>query len=352
MADEAALSNSSRVPEPGELCKWRWQGKHTVAYEKYGCGPIPLLLVHGMGACHEHWNKLIPELSPQYTVYAMDLLGFGDSDKPQPSALVGPRGHFYNYDTWSQQIHDFVNEVVRAPAVVVGNSAGALASLQAAVNAPHLLRGLLLLDCTMRNMHERNQPPLMQPLIGALQWLLHDTPAGQWLVDWVLKTPGMLTSILESAYGDRSCLSPQLLASFTEHLTERGSREVLLDVFTNSSGPLPQDLLPLNTVPTIVVWGSADPWEPLAAAERTFKGYAADFVVLPGVGHFPQDEVPNLIGAMLDAFVEECALEAAADEAAAAAAGPGGCRGGEGEQKVEGFTLRGLMAAAEMDSKV
>lgn len=59
--------------------------------------------------------------------------------------------------------------------------------------------------------------------------------------------------------------------------------------------------------------------------------------------------MPNLIGAMLDAFVEECALEAAADEAAAAA-GPGGCR--VGEQKVEGFTLRGLMAAAEMDSKV
>jgi hypothetical protein len=73
---------------------------------------------------------------------------------------------------------------------------------------------------------------------------------------------------------------------------------------------------------------------------------------LAGVGHFPQDEVPNLIGAMLDAFVEECAVEAAADEAAAAAGEPGSCRVGDGEQRVEGFTLRGLMAAAEMDSKV
>jgi hypothetical protein len=50
--------------------------------------------------------------------------GFGDSDKPLPSALVGPRGHFYNYDTWSQQIRDFVNEVSCASA--------------AAVTAPHL----------------------------------------------------------------------------------------------------------------------------------------------------------------------------------------------------------------------
>lgn len=39
------------------------------------------------------------------------VAGFGDSDKPQPAALAGPQGHLYNYDTWSTQIHDFINEV-------------------------------------------------------------------------------------------------------------------------------------------------------------------------------------------------------------------------------------------------
>lgn len=64
-----------------------------------------------------------------------------------------------------------------------------------------------------------------------------------------------------------------------------------------------------------------------------------------GVGHFPQDEVPALVAAMLDAFVEECAIDA--EESAVAGAGK--CRG-----SVDGseFTLRGLMAAAEMDPKV
>lgn len=65
-------------------------------------------------------------------------------------------------------------------------------------------------------------------------------------------------------------------------------------------------------------------------------------MLLAGVGHFPQDEVPALVAAMLDAFVEECAVES---DAAAVA---GGCRAGaDGE-----FTLQGLMAAAEMDPKV
>lgn len=75
------------------------------------------------------------------------------------------------------------------------------------------------------------------------------------------------------------------------------------------------------------------------------------------MGHFPQDEVPALVAAMLDSFVEECAVEfgnsssimAEGGEAAAAA---GGCRPDPEGQTVEGFTLRGLMAAAEMDPKL
>eukprot|EP00878_Enallax_costatus_P020298 GHUV01021450.1.p1 GENE.GHUV01021450.1~~GHUV01021450.1.p1 ORF type:complete len:153 (+),score=28.25 GHUV01021450.1:390-848(+) len=134
----------------------------------------------------------------------------------------------------------------------------------------------------MRHMHERNQPPWLHPFVTLFQWMLHETPVGRLVVDYVLKTPGKLKEILQSAYGDPKCLSPQLVSSFREHLSAAGSREVLLDVITNSTGPLAQDFLPFNTVPTIVVWGSADPWEPVQLAEQIFSGYAAEFVVLPG----------------------------------------------------------------------
>eukprot|EP00775_Hariotina_reticulata_P007448 gene7448-7658_t len=225
-----------------------------------------------MGACHDHWKKFIAELGTQYTAYAFDLLGFGDSDKPAHP----PHKHLYDYDTWSQQTQDFINQVVQAPAVLVGNSAGALTALQVAVAAPNLCRGLLLLNCTMRRNHERNQHPLLHPLITGWQWLLQETPVGAALVSWVLDQPGRLESILKSAYGDASCLSPELLASFRQHLSSSSSCAVLLDVFSNSTGPLPQDLLPFVTVPMLVVWGAADPWEPVAKAEELFSGWAAD----------------------------------------------------------------------------
>jgi pimeloyl-ACP methyl ester carboxylesterase len=70
-----------------------------------------------------------------------------------------------------------VHQVVQAPAVLVGNSAGALTALQVAVAAPRLCRGLLLLNCTMRRNHQRNQNPLLHPFITAWQWLLQVSSA-------------------------------------------------------------------------------------------------------------------------------------------------------------------------------
>lgn len=68
-----------------------------------------------------------------------------------------------------------------------------------------------------------------------------------------------------------------------------------------------------------------------------------------GVGHFPQDEVPSLVSAMLDQFVDECAIDL--DDYDGANSKPGQCVVA-GDTVVEGFSLRGLMAAAELDAKV
>jgi pimeloyl-ACP methyl ester carboxylesterase len=110
-------------------------------------GP-PVLLIHGYGASAYHWRYQIPALAQNYRVFALDLLGFGWSEK----ALV----EYSSGGLWGQQIVDFIRDVVHAgdsatttsssssagsePVVLVGNSLGGYACLNAAAKSPELIR--------------------------------------------------------------------------------------------------------------------------------------------------------------------------------------------------------------------
>jgi hypothetical protein len=137
--DTVAIGPSSTgLPLAADLKKhkWMWKGYET-AYVTAGCGE-PILLVHGFGASAGHYRRLIPALAEKYKVYALDLLGFGASEKPIMD---------YTMELWDQQIRDFLSEFAECPAVLVGNSVGSLATLMVGADAPELVRGVVLLNC-------------------------------------------------------------------------------------------------------------------------------------------------------------------------------------------------------------
>ncbi|KAJ8567538.1 hypothetical protein K7X08_019746 [Anisodus acutangulus] len=79
----------------------------------------------------------IPELAKRYKVYAVDLLGFGWSEKAR-----------IDYDAliWRDQIVDFLKEIVKQPAVLVENSVGGFTTLLAAAALPDQVKGVSLLN--------------------------------------------------------------------------------------------------------------------------------------------------------------------------------------------------------------
>ncbi len=117
---------------------FQWEGLR-VAYvetpsQKVNEASSTIVLIHGFGACKEHWRHTLPALSQHHNVIAIDLIGFGESDQP-PSKLrdeVGGGGWCYGIDGWAAQVIGLLDHTVKGPIQLVGNSIGGVVALAAA----------------------------------------------------------------------------------------------------------------------------------------------------------------------------------------------------------------------------
>ncbi|MDP5016520.1 MAG: alpha/beta fold hydrolase, partial [Dolichospermum sp.] len=133
---------------------WQWLG-FSICYQTQGTTGPAVILIHGFGASWLHWRKNIPALAVNCRVYAIDLIGFGGSDKPKPGEQIT-----YTLETWGQQVADFCREVVGEPAFLVGNSIGCIVAMQAAATNPDVALGTALLNCSLRLLHDRKRVTL------------------------------------------------------------------------------------------------------------------------------------------------------------------------------------------------
>lgn len=100
---------------------WRWNG-FLIRYVEEGResegalrGTPPLLFVHGVGASSFHFGKSISLLKDRFHVFAIDLIGFGRSEKPPMQ---------YTNSVWEALVWDFVRDIIGQPVYVAGNSIG------------------------------------------------------------------------------------------------------------------------------------------------------------------------------------------------------------------------------------
>ena len=127
----------------GEARTFSWQYGN-IFYKLAGMenpGP-PLVFVHGIGAGASSfmWRRNFDALARNFRVYALDLLGFGFSDKPA--------GAPYSADLYTELVADFIREVAIAPAHLIASSLGAAYSIRVADEQPELASSLILVAPT------------------------------------------------------------------------------------------------------------------------------------------------------------------------------------------------------------
>ena len=281
---------------------WYWRG-HPIAYQTSGDRGPAVVLVHGFGASWGHWRKNLPILGQTCRCYALDLIGFGASAKPLPKSEID-----YTFETWAALVADFCREIVQSPAFLVGNSIGCVVVMQCAVDFPEQVLGIAALNCSLRLLHDRKRATLpWYRRVGAevLQSLLQSPAVGQFFFRQVAQDK-TVRQALHQAYVRPEAVTEELVEMLLRPARDPGAAEVFL-AFTNySQGPLPEDLLPRLTCPTLILWGAEDPWEPLALGQALADYPAVEqFIPLPGLGHCPQDEGPEIVNPILQAWIAE-----------------------------------------------
>eukprot|EP00884_Botryococcus_braunii_P007381 jgi/Botrbrau1/16644/Bobra.0068s0061.1 len=279
---------------------WKWNG-HSIRYQRSGESGPPLVLVHGFGGNADHWRKNLPALAAHCRVFAIDLLGYGYSDKPCPR--VAPPNSIYTFETWAEQLLSFVDAFVGEPVFLICNSVGGIAGLEAAVRDHNRVRGVQLLNISLRMLHEKKQSPLMRPLVRGLQQTLRDTPLGEWFFSSVAQ-PQTVRSILQQCYGDPETVTDDLVEVILKPGLQPGAARVFLDFISYSGGPLPEELLQSVSCPVSILWGEADPWEKLEWGRALQGPTVEEFIPLPGLGHCPHDEAPHRVNPLILKFVE------------------------------------------------
>ncbi len=249
-----------------------------------------MILLHGFGASIGHWSKNIDVFAAAgYRVYAVDLLGFGASEKPPIR---------YEMELWQSLIYDFWQDLIQQPAVIIGNSIGGLLTLMLLANHPQIAtHGILLNPAGGLNHRPDELNPLLGNVLGTFSKLARSSWLGPWLFDRV-RQKARIRSSLKQIYANRAAITDELVEMLYRPSCDIGAQKVFAAILSAPPGPKPSELLPQIQVALLVLWGEDDPWTPIQASQLYIAHQAEQPIqvtVLPRTGHCPHDERPELV---------------------------------------------------------
>ena len=253
---------------------------------------IAILLIHGFGASTDHWRHNIPVLSSKFEVYAIDLLGFGKSPKPNDVDYSG--------SLWKDQVKTFVEEKIQKPTIIVGNSLGGYAALAAGAELEDLSAGVVLLNAAGYFSQEKLvKKNMLQTSIETVAGIFLKNIVLQRLIFENMRKPSTIKKTLNQVYINKKNVDDFLVESIRNPSLDLGAFNVFRSVF-NPSGPQGEPLDKLFeklTSPLLLIWGSKDPWMNTPKKRGLYQKFtpANTKEVILEAGHCPHDEVPELV---------------------------------------------------------
>lgn len=260
---------------------------HRISLLEAGTGP-PVVAIHGLGATKASFLPTVAALAPRFRVIAIDLPGFGDSDKP-----VGAR---YDARYFATAVVQLLDGLDLDRAQVIGNSLGGRVALELGLRAPDRVDRLALLAPSMAWRRKRPWAPalrLVRPELGVLPHA--PRPVVERVLDRFM--PEARTGWAAAGVDEflRSFLTPRGRAAFYA-----AARQIYLEEPEGEDGFWPR--LKRLSVPALFVWGRRDTLVPLAFARHVSEAVPAAEHLELDCGHVPQMERPRETHAAIERF--------------------------------------------------
>ena len=262
------------------------------------------MFVHGLGGSHLNWCLIGPRLAAGRRAVALDLHGFGLTPGTRATSTVQQN---------TRLLDRFVREVTGTPVILAGNSMGGLISILQASASPDTVRGLVLIDPALP------MPPRVPDRQVGSQFLMYALPGvGEFYLRSVLsRRPPQLAvqRVIDLCFADPSRIDPAMFAASIALAAERQSQRQSQgsrardEAFLAASRSLLRvagrrgrywQMMASIRVPVLLIGGEADRLVPAASMRQAAsRNPGWETVILPGVGHTPQLEVPDTVAGTL-----------------------------------------------------
>jgi pimeloyl-ACP methyl ester carboxylesterase len=246
-------------------------------------GATAVVLVHGFSCSARWWDPVGLLLRENHRLLAVDLLGHGDSPRSP---------HGYAIETQALALVAALERFEATDVTLVGHSMGGHIAIEAAVRAPERIRGIVAVDMP---------PRLAGNDIGVLARLALLPGIGN--VARITAPPPLTRRAMAAMFAPRFPAPRQLVGD---------SRRMARDSYAGSYRAMREYMdrersigarLADADAPKLVIWGELDQVWPLAHGREMAATASASFTTVPGVGHSPQVEAPDVVASAVAEFV-------------------------------------------------
>jgi 2-hydroxy-6-oxonona-2,4-dienedioate hydrolase len=242
-----------------------------------------ILFIHGLGSSDDRWLDIPDALSQYYHTIAVDLIGFGGSDRPEDIS--------YTVEKFAEFIIEFVNKIGLdgddGKITVVGHSLGGYIAVEFAIRNKDLIENLVLIDSSG---FLKGPTPLLEQYLHTAQNPSYDNAR----------------SVFEQMVSQPWRVLPVVINGFITRINSPGAKYSFESAYKNST-TTQIDLSRLKSIediPTLIIWGKNDTLIPIEHSEpfkQVLKNYKVE--IIEDAGHAPFAEKPAIICEILHTFL-------------------------------------------------